>query len=77
MLQFNFFAAQKKDKILCLDPESEPPVAALFCWEPESALGPWASGAAQKIGGSATPLFLVFYDMIFMTIFYFANHRNA
>ena len=74
MLQFNFFAAQKKRQIFV---SGSGVGAALFCREPESALGPWASGAAQKIGGSATPLFLVFYDMIFMTIFYFANHRNA
>ena len=36
--------------------EPEPPGAASFCLEPESAPGPWPSGAgaAQKSGGSAT-----------------------
>ena len=38
--------------------EPEPPRAAFFCLEPESAPGPWrpgaGAGAAQKSGGSAT-----------------------
>ena len=38
--------------------EPEPPGAAFFCLEPESAPGPWrpgaGAGAAQKSGGSAT-----------------------